>query len=129
MAPELCPRNQNQLVTLYLNEEGHVDWVLLALVIHIMAQHHVGQHHHLDEEGGGDDGDGSSHGHQGEEVEEEVLSVEGTNAVVDPHAVVVKAMHTAVAHTYTEAESCQGFCVLHPSLDYSNTGTQVTSEA
>lgn len=73
--------------------------MLLSLGIQVGAVHDVGEQQHLDEEGSRDGSDGCGCGRQGQQVQQEHAGVGGTNAVVDPHTVVVEAMHTRPADT------------------------------
>lgn len=90
------PRESQEKV---LNEKGNLHGMLLSLGIQVGAVHDVGEQQHLDEECSRDSSDGSGCGRQGEQVEQENAGVGGADAVVDPHTVVVEAMHTRPADT------------------------------
>lgn len=83
----------------YLNEKANLNSLLLALVINVTPMHHICQQHHLDEKRCCDDRNGCGRNSQREEVEEEIPCVEGTNAVVDPHTVVIETVYTDIAKT------------------------------
>lgn len=82
-----------------LDEEGNLHGLLLSLGIQVGAVHDVGEQQHLDEECSCDSSHSPSCGSQGQQVQQEHASVAGPDAVVDPHTVVVKAMHTRPADT------------------------------
>lgn len=93
--------------------------MLLSLGIQVGAMHDVGEQQHLDEECSRDSSDGSGCGRQGEQVQQENAGVGGADAVVDPHTVVVEAMHTRPADTSRRQgqNECVGTSFLSKQFD------------
>lgn len=94
--------NKITWITNYLNKKDGVHNLGLSEVVNIGLQVQVRHHHQPDQKHSGHDGHGGGWRRQGQEVDEEVPGVPGPNAVVHPHTVMVKTVHTPVTHTCME---------------------------
>lgn len=92
--------NKITRITDYLNKKDGVNILGVSKVINVQVQ--VRHYHQPDQKYGGHDGHGGSWCRQRQEVDEEVPGVPGPDAVVHPHTVMVKAVHTPVTHTCTD---------------------------
>lgn len=94
--------NKITRVTNYLNKKDGVNILGVSKVINVSLLVQVRQYHQPDQKHSGHDGHCGSWRRQCQEVDKEVPGVPGPDAVVHPHTVMVKTVHTPVTHTCTE---------------------------